>query len=221
MKSYLIYHPKREVKKLNGITVYHDNFEGNQDPYIWNEKFLHTYCHITQMTNEEGQYNFWVSADKLTGFTHLYCDCVFVVDEKIFWTSANQISLADKIVDNPQTFEHHYQWANFKNHHTLARRRRYTLKAHPENSFQPQDKDHKLIDIVPFLNKLGISIEQLRAGLTAKIGAKPFQLPDGFGEKLYDYLNSCASIKLKGSQLAALHPNGVNLNPSDPSSKCC
>lgn len=49
MSGYLIYHPSRSVATFDTVIVYHDHIGGNQDPYIWNEPFLHTYCHITQM----------------------------------------------------------------------------------------------------------------------------------------------------------------------------
>ena len=63
MAGYLIYHPKREVSKFANLVVYHDSTTGNQDPYIWNQPFLHTYCHITQMSPEVGHINFWVGGD--------------------------------------------------------------------------------------------------------------------------------------------------------------
>lgn len=100
--AYLIYHPNRRVFKDKGITVYHDKFGGNEDPYLWNDKFLHTYCHITQMTNVKGQVNFWVSGEKFTEFSYLLCDCVFVTAEKRFWESNDNIKINDPIVDNPQ-----------------------------------------------------------------------------------------------------------------------
>lgn len=177
--SFLIYHPKRQPTIIENITVYHDNFCGNEDPYIWNDNFLHTYCHITQLTNEEGQINFWVSGNTYPNFTQLLCDCVFVIDKKYFWKDANNISINNPIVDNPQTFEHHYKWYD---QHRLIRKKRYTLKANSEKSFQPQDKNRNLIDIVPFLNSQGITIEILiqsiaitKNGKRAR-GSRPFIL---------------------------------------------
>src|ERR1043165_4628279 len=97
---YLIYHPKRERIFLNGLTIYHDKFSDNQDPYIWNDRFLHTYCHITQLSNYIGQTNFWISGDVYPNFTRLFCDCVFVIEEKLFWSRRNSIDRSDPIVDN-------------------------------------------------------------------------------------------------------------------------
>jgi hypothetical protein len=43
ISSYLIYHPKREKQIIGNLTVYHDKFGNNEDPYIWNDNF---YIHI-------------------------------------------------------------------------------------------------------------------------------------------------------------------------------
>lgn len=206
--SYLIYHPKRSETQIGNLKVYDDNFSGYQDPYIWNERFLHSFCHITQLTNNEGQVNFWVSGNTYPKFAHLFCDCVFVIDKKYFWKEANNISISDPIVENEQTFEHHYKW--FQQH--PLKRKRYTLKADSEKSFQPQDKNKNLIDILPFLNQQGIatdkvvnSIAMTKKGKKAII-SRPFKFGDDIGQKLYDYLFSTATIKLTGSLLEKKHP---------------
>ncbi|MGB3510019.1 MAG: hypothetical protein WBA93_12405 [Microcoleaceae cyanobacterium] len=62
MSVYLIY-PSRVVSDFEIIRVYYDSTSGNQDPYVWNQKFLHTYCHIIQMSPKVGDINFWVSGD--------------------------------------------------------------------------------------------------------------------------------------------------------------
>jgi hypothetical protein len=209
-KGYLIYHPKRETTNLGDIKVFHDKFGGNEDPYIWNEKFLYTYCHITQLTNEIGQVNFWVSADKYREFNQLFCDCVFVIAEKHFWSEQNSIKPDDVIVDNIQTFEHHYKWAE-KGHHRYKKRSRYTLKANPNLSFQPQDVNSCLIDIMPFLNQNAISKNELLKSMTSKKGSRPFKLPDDLTEELYRYIYSVAEIKIFGKDLDNKHPN-LSLN---------
>lgn len=208
-QCYLIYHPTRQRTTIGNLTVYHDKFGGNEDPYIWNDKFLHTYCHITQLTNERGQINFWISGNSYPNFTQLFCDCVFVIDNngKYLWTHRNSIDRSDSIVDNDQTFEHHYKWAN-NGHHHYKKRQRYTLKADSKKSFQPQDNDRNLIDILPFLNRNGITTNKLIRSMTSKRGSRPLQLDRNLGQKLYDYLFSTAPIKLLGRQLKNKHPNG-------------
>jgi len=101
--GYLIYHPERDVSTFGHYTVYHDSFVGNQDPYIWSPQFLHTYCHITQMSPQEGDINFWVTGDtNFKTFNHLYCDLVFAVKDKKYWCEANAIEPTDPIVNSQQ-----------------------------------------------------------------------------------------------------------------------
>ena len=205
--TWLIYHPKRQKTVIDNLTIYHDSFGGNEDPYIWHDKFLHTYCHITQLTNEPGQINFWISGDTYPNFNQLFCDCVFVISEKHFWTHSNSIERSDPIVDNDQTFEHHYKWAN-KGHHPFKKRRRYTLKADSKKSFQPQDSNGNLIDILPFLNHNGVTTDKLISSMASRRGSRPMQLDSHLGQKLYDYLFSTATEKIFGNQLRSKHPSG-------------
>jgi uncharacterized protein YciI len=219
--SHLIYHPKRQVSKAGRYSVYHDKFGGNEDPYIWNEQFLHTYCHITQLKNEEGQTNFWISGDTWPNFNALYCDCVFVIAEKHDWDDANTMRRSDPIVDSDQAYEHHYKWGDKEHgHHQLKRRGRYTLKADPKRSFQPQDGKGSLIDILPFLNSQGISTQKLRTAMNTGRGSRPFKLEGDFGKKLYEYLNRTAKVKLTGRLLADKHPNWIN-GVTSTSKSCC
>jgi hypothetical protein len=83
MAGYLVYHPKRSVTVFGDMFVHHDPLGGNQDPYIWNDCFLHTYCHITQMRPEIGHTLIWVSGNNWPAFDRLYCDLVFVVEVKL------------------------------------------------------------------------------------------------------------------------------------------
>jgi hypothetical protein len=204
--TWLIYHPTRQRTIIRNLTVYHDKFGGNEDPYIWHDNFLHTYCHITQLTNVERQINFWVSGDTYPDFTQLFCDCVFVVKKKCFWIDRNHIDPCDPIVDNHQTFKYHYNWVN-KGHHKYKKKRRYTLKADSKKSFQPQDGNGNIIDILPFLNRNGITTNKLISSITSKCGSRPLQLNSRLGHRLYDFLVSTATIKLFGRQLKNKHPN--------------
>jgi hypothetical protein len=209
--GYLIYHPKRSQIDVGELIVYCDGFYHNEDPYIWNDKFLHSFCHITQLKNEIGQINFWVGGNTTSlNFTELLCDCVFVIEEKRYWTNANSIERSDPIVDSDETFKHHYNWVNQGEHH-FNKKKRYTLKANCEKSFQPQDSNRKLIDILPFLNQQGHTTEEIitcfamtKNGKRA-VNTRPMKISAELSEKLYDYCYS-ANVKLTGKQLAKKHP---------------
>jgi len=212
MGGYLIYHPKRHVSSFGDITVYYDATEGNQDPYVWNTNFLHTFCHITQMKPQIGDINFWVTGDSFPNFSHLYCDLVFVVERKMYWNDPNKIDQNDPIVDSEEAYIDHYQWA-FQ--HNFKRRRRFTLKADRYQSFQPQDVNKNLIDILPLLINEGLSVEMLRNKSRAGYNSQPISIGSVTGA-LYEWLNSNASIKLTGEILEDIRRNNVQLASPPP-----
>lgn len=202
MMGYLIYHPKRRVSNFGKFVVYHDSTTGNQDPYIWNQPFLHTYCHITQMSPEIGHVNFWVGGDTFPDFTQLFCDLIFVVQEKVYWRERNTIDRHDPIVESDEAFNDHYRWAEHQHH--LQRRRRFTLKANPLQSFQPLTSENELLDVVPTLMEMGLTLETLRKGMRAGRGSRPLRLDDEVTNVLYIWLQRSASTKLGGDVLARI-----------------
>ncbi|HEY1011514.1 MAG TPA: hypothetical protein VGE07_02340 [Herpetosiphonaceae bacterium] len=221
MPSYLIYHPARAVSVFDGRTVHYDHASNNQDPYVWNEQFLHTYCHITQMRGEEGQINFWISGGNLRQFTQLFCDLVFVVERKIYWERANQIDRRDPLIDSADAFKDHYRWAMYQ--HPFKTRRRYTLKADAARSFQPQRADGALLDIVPFLAERGLGLDALRRGLRAGFNSRPMPLGDELARELYDWLAAEAEVRLTGAELRAIrrrHPQLASPAPAGAAEPC-
>lgn len=210
---WLIYHTKRKCFNVNGFKIYADNLCGNQDPYIFNERFLHTFCHITQFSNVVNQINFWVTGDCYPNFENLYCDLVFVTESIHKWNDTNCIKRNELFIDNDQSFKHHYNFVNHPtNQHHFKKRSRVTLKANLNKSFQPQDKNQNLIDIIPFLVDYGFKIEDLRSKISLRknlekaIPSKPLQIDNEIGKQLYNFLESSA-IKLKGDFLADKHPS--------------
>src|SRR2546423_2813336 len=161
--GYLIYHPARAHTTLKNITIYHDATQTNQDPYVWNTQFLHTYCHMSQLSPHVEDINFWLSGDKYPQFSHLYCDLVFVVKDKITWPKeqTNGLSPSHAMIDSEEAYIDHYQWAA-QGHHCYKKRSRFTLKADPMRSFQPQNKHGRLIDIVDILQDAGLPLATLR-----------------------------------------------------------
>jgi hypothetical protein len=199
--GWLIYHPKRHMTRIDDLTVYHDSLSGNQDPYVWNRQFLHTACHMPQMSPQIGDINFWVSGDTFPAFTQLWCDLVFVVQDKVYWTEQNSIEPQDLIVESTEAFADHYAW--MPKDHPYKKLRRFTLKADPGRSFQPQSRDQTLIDIVPLLESVGLSLNELRTGLRAGFQSKPLRLPQEMTLALYDSLVTVAPIRLSGDALEA------------------
>ena len=218
--SYIIYHPKRNSTKIESHIIYHDVFGRNEDPYIWNDKFLHSFCHMTQITPQIGDIIFWCSGNSYPDFTELVCDCVFLVKEKVYWKSKNEIQLTDIIVDNEQAFEKHYKWVNPPNneHYFKRRKKRFTLKADMDKSFQPQNINRRLIDIIPFLNTLNIPTESLvnsiaktRNGKPSR-NSRPYKLSAETARNLYDFLDK-SDIKIKGYMIKDKHPIKITTSP--------
>ncbi|MBI4379103.1 MAG: hypothetical protein HY578_08415 [Nitrospinae bacterium] len=220
MVGYLIYHPKRYKTEIDGKVIYHDSIKGNQDPYLWNKKFLHTYCHITQMSPEIGQINFWASGDTFPNFNSLYCDLVFFVAEKHYWQDVNKINPSDSPVDSEEAYNDHYTWVNEGQHH-YKRRRRFTLKADPQKSFQPQGLKCELFNIVPVLESIGLSLLSLREGLCARRGSKPLELKEDQVTTLYQWFLDNAPIKLFGKELESIRREHSELASQPTKGKLC
>ncbi len=206
MTGWLVYHPARMATVIDGTKVHYDSTSHNQDPYVWNRRFLHTYCHITQMTPQVGDIEFWVSGNAWPTFTSLFCDLVLVIETKVYWTERNRIVRFDPLVDSDAAFVDHYRWAS---DHPFARRARYTLKGDPEASFQPQNEAGELLDVVPLLSKLGVHLSELRTRLRAGFSSQPMRLDSSVSRGLYDQIAATAAVRLSGDELESVrarHP---------------
>lgn len=174
--GWLVPHPRRTRVVVDGVVVYcDDRGPHNQDPYVWNHRFLHSYCHITQMSAKPGDVCLWVSPQPFPDFTRLPCDLVFVVDEKVFWADANRIHEHEDLVDSPEAFLDHYRWHT--DHPRMSSRRRYTLKADATRSFQAQLEGRELVDILPLLVAAGFDRDALRQSMRAGFMARPVRIP--------------------------------------------
>lgn len=209
---WLIHHPERCTSSIKGATVYHDSFFRNQDPYIWNNQFIHSFCHMAQLgyRPKEDDIIFWVSSNDINNMECLYCDLVFVVDSSHKWFKRNPENIADFKDEggipffeneNSELYKYHFRWVidhvyKETKSNGYQNIKRVTLKAKANASFQPQ-KEHKLIDILPRLRELDIDL----TGFSKKAGTatKPFKINDRDVKKmmkLYNELND--SNKLTG-----------------------
>ncbi len=160
MNGRLLYHNRIVSMEIEcdgeKLKAYSDDFSGNQDPYIWQDIFLHTYCHMGQMRDgfeckpkdhpevKEDDIIFWITSDAKGDYSKLKCDLVFVVADKVPWPTPNDIKRDDPPAepDSDLAFEEHYAWVK---QHCLSDKKikkgygRFTLKANPCKSFQPQE----------------------------------------------------------------------------------
>jgi predicted nucleotide-binding protein (sugar kinase/HSP70/actin superfamily) len=214
MHGYLLYHSKLKRTQLDGIIIYHDYPDHNQDPYLWNTQFLHTYCHMNNLRKmeqviHEGDISFWVSAGKKEvrkNFTVLLCDLVFVVKDKIPWQDSNYIKNTDPLVDSKEAYEDHYQW--WIDHEFKEKQLRYgprfTLEADASRSFQPLDENQQRIDILEFLLEIGVDEQALRNTFGVGLFSRPFHLDSAVALSLYDLLSQKAYFIRTGDQLQKL-----------------
>lgn len=162
---YLIYHPEREKVVINGNIIYCDSFKGNQDPYIWNNEFLYSFCHITQLKDlykDKDYIYFFVSSEsykKIYENKKLYLDTVFYINKKLTWNNKNHIYLKDKIIpsyNRKKCFDNHFSWVNFDKwyqHKFNKRKYRYTLYWDEYKSFLIT-KSNKMLNIFNYVKNI-------------------------------------------------------------------
>ena len=163
-----------------------------------------------------------MSGDTFPEFSRLHCDPVLIVTEKRQWRDANAMARDDPIVDSPEAFNDHYRWHI---QHPFTRWKRYTLKAEPERSFQPQTASAELIDIVPLLARHGLPLGQLQAGLRAGVGSRPVRLERSAATAIADQLRQAPiqlqgpalrQIRLRHPELASNHRGAARPSPGSP-----
>jgi hypothetical protein len=223
MNAYLLYHSDVETTPLPcGITVYHDRSRHNQDPYIFNERFLQTYCHMSRLRKrgiQQGDLYFWVSAGegvRRDKYKELLCDLVFEVEQPgVEWLHSNDLKEDDPIVDSKQAWEDHYSWAPIDHAYTpkqvLAGVKRFTAKAHPLNSFQPVDQYQQRPDVLALLHSFQ-GDEDTKVDEHAFYdainynawGSAPFLLNHQVAHLLYQTLNSKRFVQRRGKWLQQL-----------------
>ncbi len=114
-------------------------------------------------------------------------------------------------MDSREAWADHYRWYD---QHRLTCRSRYTLKADPGQSFQPQAAGGALIDILPCLAGHGFTLDSLRAGMRAGTGSQRMTIPVPVGEAIAQVL-SRALIILRGAELRGIRLRHPELQSPD------
>ena len=215
MNGHLLYHSNLKTSHLDGVYVYHDYPDHNQDPYLWNSEFLHTYCHMDKLRKmnpaiDINDINFWVSAgekENRKNFTVLLCDLVFVVRHKIYWRCSNDIEDTDPLVDSKEAYIDHYKWCQEDHKYDEKHLKwgpRFTLKADPLRSFQPLNEHEQRINILDFLRREEVDEQALRKTIEGGMCSRPFRLNPATIHSLYDWLSQIAYFKRTGDTLQKL-----------------
>jgi hypothetical protein len=208
-------HQNRIEVKIDDTIVYCDNFKGNQDPYVWSERFLNTFCKTTQIKASQlkkGDTLFWFSRQGNPSEDRWFVDLVFIVDEISYWEKSDK---AGEAVDYP--FEHyndvklstikydeysykdHYEWAKNDHPKTSSRpKRRFTIVASKE-SYQPQTEHKELIEI-----KDKYILDMFEQSPRGGSGFRCKEINDKEVKYIESYILENKKIELKGSDLFKL-----------------
>ena len=212
-------HKDRVKVKIDDINVYCDSFYRNQDPYIWNESFLHTYCKINQIKVSElkkGDKIFWLTRQ---GKNKWFVDLVFIVERVHYWEKGKESKSNSKDIKDSEyahynfvelsnveydeiSYQDHYKWANIDHPKKSSRcKRRVTLIASKE-SYQPQTKKGELIEIDSSF-KVSFEREPSNRGFLCK------KLTQCEVNCIDQYIENRCKRKLTGELLANLRRNNV------------
>ena len=217
MANYIMLHQNRIEVKIDDTIVYCDNFKGNQDPYVWSERFLNTFCKTTQIKASQlkkGDTLFWFTRQGTPSDDKWFVDLVFIVDEIIYWEKSDSDKVG-KVGDNP--FEHyndvklstikydeysykdHYEWAKSDHPKTSSRpKRRFTIVASKE-SYQPQTEHKELIEI-----KDKYILDMFEQSPRGGSGFRCKEITDKQVEYIENFILANKKIELKGSDLFKL-----------------
>ncbi len=229
MNAYLLYQWDVKVIPLpSGIIVYTDSPKNNQDPYIFNEQFLHTYCHMKAVSKggiHPDDLYFWVNAGEgviRKNVKELLCDLVFVVKNQMPWPKPPQeLAETDRYIDSPQAWQDHYRWASidhpYKPEQVQTGIGRVTVKADPNRSFQPVDQDQQRIDVKPLLLSAGMDWETIKHAIVGNAFASfPLPLKPAVARSLYGVLSSQQYVQRTGKWLHHLRQENEDLLRSRP-----
>lgn len=219
MTCYILHHYKRQKAEYeDGKYIYFENNEWiNICPYIFNNRFIHTFCKAFPLEKEIWNIYFWVYAKwnlQKTSITNIFCDIIFVAWEKVVWKSPNNLrwkhSGKELYYENIENilYRNHFKYCYDKKHHKLAKdTKRITLFADPNRSYQPQDENNNLIDIKPFLKGL-YSQEHLTNAFQEKRwwGKKNLKLTDKQWETLYKEIENILAKKILWENIAKIDP---------------
>ena len=216
MADYIMLHQNRIKVEIGDTVVYCDSFEHNQDPYIWGEKFLNTYCKTSQIKVSQlkkGDKLFWFSRQ---GGDRWFIDLVFIVEEIIYWEKSDKVG---KVVDYPFehyndvklttikydefSYEDHYKWAKTDHPKTSSRpKRRFTIVATKE-SYPAQTAHKELIEIQD-----KYILDMFEHSPRGGSGFRCKEINDKEVKYIESYILENKKIELKGSDLFKLRSKG-------------
>lgn len=232
---YIIFHPDKARQAIDARATAIENGQvhttwegkicvdsinnGNEDPFVFSDPWLYSYCHATQLRRtprEDGNYLqkdsviFFVSGD-CANKRHLTIDTVFVIENALTWTKKPELTLPIKfrgINEDSPLWKRHLKFPFCGQHasvtHTYEARHYTEQDTEVEDpfSFLPIDKNGKRVTI-PF--------SELTTELVAKINKKirgkyPVLLSCDEMQQIYQLIETEAVTKVIGNISCDLKP---------------
>lgn len=155
--------------------VWVDNPNGNEDPFVFSERWLYSYCHATQLRRSPrrtagyvgpGSYLFFCSGDA-TDNEVIQLDTVFVVDHVAIWPDHGK--------GLPEEFQEHFM---NKNSDLWRRHLRYPFYGYHEGKYTyvgrpwlPRRKEYSFLTISHSGDKVGFDLHDVASDLRLTIVA--------------------------------------------------
>ncbi|OYD89636.1 hypothetical protein CDG76_34155 [Nostoc sp. 'Peltigera membranacea cyanobiont' 210A] len=234
---YLIFHPDYARKKTevqakvlmdDKLTdwqgnVWVDEPCGNEDPFVFSERWLYSYCHATQLRRKPisksshvtaGSYIFFCSGDAANENT-IQLDTVFVVDHSAKWPD-NQHGIPEEFQQDyknnkSERWERHFKYSFLGQHtgkYTYVSRQWFDSK--DEYSFLPISQNGDRVEF-----NLGLLTSNIQSKIKDKVNGKyPVTLSEEQKTELLKIALSLASIKVIGN-LKRQDNNIKTINPGN------
>lgn len=197
-KFLILSHGQRMSKEICNSRVYYENYHSNNVcPYIFEKQFLHTFC--KRIAHKEWDIHIWVTYTKNSKWAieSILCDLFFKIERIIYWSYDSP----------PSGFSKNARKFHFLRGRRQHKRKTYHTAIATNDSYQPQDSNWNLIDLVPFFKKIDIlDIDSVFKPLPRTwIRVDINKINEIDWDALLKYINSKAKIKLKGELLEKMN----------------
>jgi hypothetical protein len=231
---YIIFHPDKARQAIDAKATAIENGQentawkgkicvdsinnGNEDPFVFSDPWLYSYCHATQLRRtprEDGNYLqkdsviFFVSGD-CANKRHLTIDTVFVIENALTWTKKPELTLPRKfqgINQDSPLWKRHLRFPFCGQHASVT----HTYEArHHTNQDTEVEAPFSFLPIAKNGKRVTIPFGELTTELVAKINKKirgkyPVLLTEAEMRTLFQLTKNIAATKvLKDIRIEAI-----------------
>ena len=210
--------------------VWVDEPEGNEDPYVFSERWIYSYCHATQLKRKpnpntpyvkEGSYLFFCSGDAANRCI-LQLDTVFVVDHVAEWPDNHQ-GLPDEFMEHYRNNISELWRRHFKYPFHGFHRGRYTYIS---KHWFDEEEMYSFLPISETGQRVAFELSSLQPSLRRKIEAKvygkyPVPLSENEKEGILQLTLSETSIQVVGEVARENPSSNLTLGCSEIEAGSC